>query len=125
MKSNKGFRGDRLRALREHYGLTQTELGQRVGITQTLEQRHESNRHGPSLDTVAAYARELNCSIDYLMGVVNETNQYLMPQDLSKTEQALLNAYRMGDLNRVLQILVNAPQQATPATTKPEPAKRL
>jgi transcriptional regulator with XRE-family HTH domain len=62
--------GKRLRELRRRRGLTQAEIGERLGITQTLVSEYERGNlrvHGP---LVAAFAKELKVSADEILGLV-------------------------------------------------------
>ena len=57
---------DRLRAARRHRGWTQTELAERVGVTQSQVSQWENSRF-PGRDYLAAIAETLNVSLDHLL----------------------------------------------------------
>lgn len=68
--------GERIRALREQRGWTQTELGQRVGETghtRPVGQGHIANLEkggaSPSVELLAGLATALGTTADYLLGL--------------------------------------------------------
>jgi len=63
----------RLRALRKQKGLSQTELGERVGVHYTHIGRYERGVSRPAADTLKRLADALGVSGDYLLeGAVEE-----------------------------------------------------
>ena len=56
-----------LRKLRADKQLTQTELAERVGISQTMISEYEKGRKKPTLDVVVLIADTLRCSVDDLL----------------------------------------------------------
>lgn len=56
-----------LRRARESKSLTQTELAQRVGVTQAAISGYEKGTKMPTLDVAALIADTLKCSIDELL----------------------------------------------------------
>ena len=61
--------GDRLRQLRKEQGLTQTELGKRVGISQRLVAYYEAQGGSPSPELLVKFADALGISTNTLLGV--------------------------------------------------------
>jgi transcriptional regulator with XRE-family HTH domain len=59
--------GARLRELREERGLSQRELGSRLGILQSKLSKYESGTHQPSLRTLVRMANLFAVSTDYLL----------------------------------------------------------
>jgi transcriptional regulator with XRE-family HTH domain len=59
--------GARLRELREERGLSQRELGSRLGILQSKLSKYESGTHQPSLRTLLRMANLFAVSTDYLL----------------------------------------------------------
>ena len=53
-------------------GLTQTELGKRVGLSQRLMTYYETQGGSPSPDLLTRFAKELGVSVNVLMGVAPE-----------------------------------------------------
>lgn len=60
--------GDRIRRFRKLKGLTQTELGEIVGISQRLMTYYETQGGTPSADLLARFAEALDVSTDMLLG---------------------------------------------------------
>lgn len=60
--------GARLRKLRNDSGLTLKELGRRLGVKLGQVSKVEAGWHVPPLETLLVLARELGCSLDYLLG---------------------------------------------------------
>jgi transcriptional regulator with XRE-family HTH domain len=61
--------GSRIRAARTEYGMAQAELGRRVGISRQQMNSIEFDRQPPTAEQVAAIARILRVSGDYLLGL--------------------------------------------------------
>lgn len=55
--------GERLKSLRERAGLTQAELGKRIGARQSHVHRLEIGEREPTLATAVAIARAIGCDI--------------------------------------------------------------
>lgn len=60
--------GIRLRQLREAYGITQEELGEKLNLTKANISKYESGRLEPNLDTLSFLAHLFGVSVDYLLG---------------------------------------------------------
>lgn len=61
--------GDRLRQLRKEQALTQTELGERMGISQRLVAYYEAQGGSPSPELLVRFADALGISTNVLLGV--------------------------------------------------------
>jgi transcriptional regulator with XRE-family HTH domain len=61
--------GDRLRQLRKSLALTQTELGDRMGISQRLVAYYEAQGGSPSPELLVRFAEALGVSTAELLGV--------------------------------------------------------
>ena len=56
---------NRVKQLREQHGaLTQSQLGDIVGVTRQTIAAIEQRRYSPSLETAFKLAREFNCTVD-------------------------------------------------------------
>lgn len=66
--------GERLRRLRTEKGLTQKELGDRIGRTVTAVSKYESGAIKPTLEVAVDLAFELHISLDELFGYENKSN---------------------------------------------------
>ena len=68
--------GDRLRERRTERGLLQRELADKIGISNRNISSYEKNDREPSYDILVKLAEALDCSTDYLLGVVDEPNRF-------------------------------------------------
>ncbi len=57
-----------LKEQREKMGLTQKQLGNRIGVSEGMISRYENNMSEPSFDMLRAFAAIFNVSMDYLAG---------------------------------------------------------
>jgi transcriptional regulator with XRE-family HTH domain len=80
---NDGF-GDRLRRFRKAKGLTQTELGDLVGISQRLVTYYETQGGNPPADVLARLSEALDVSTDVLLGLAtpNDPRASAAPETL-------------------------------------------
>lgn len=69
--------GNHLRMLRERYGISQEELGRRVGRAGSVISNYENNLKLSSLDVLITMAEIYNVSLDYLVGF-NKADQVLL-----------------------------------------------
>lgn len=69
--------GNHLRMLRERYGISQEELGRRVGRAGSVISNYENNLKLPSLDVLITMAEIYNVSLDYLVGF-NKADQVFL-----------------------------------------------
>lgn len=102
------MRGDRIRELREKSGLSQQDLADRTAISHKQLWRYENEESIPSADVLARLAREFDVTMEYLIGLSDDPHGYTTIADLSHQEQALLEAYRQVDLERILRIVLEA-----------------
>lgn len=59
----------RLQFMRIRRGFTQSELASRVGVSCNAISDYENCRYFPRFEIIVALSRELDCGINYLMGV--------------------------------------------------------
>ncbi len=59
----------RLKELRLDNNLTQVQLGEKTGISQTSLAKWENAERSPSIEYVAQLALFFNCTIEYLIGL--------------------------------------------------------
>lgn len=64
--------GLRIISILQKRGLTQKELSERVGVTQTVMSRYISGDRDPKPDMVANIATALHTTSDFLLGIENE-----------------------------------------------------
>ena len=72
----------RLRELRKEAGLTQEELGRKVGLEKNTISSYESDVRKPSAYIAAKIARTLNVSLDYLCSMTNDRYEIRIPKDV-------------------------------------------
>lgn len=60
---------EKMRCLREHYGLTQMQLAERLGVTKSAVNAWETGTNSPSLTYIIKLAQIYGVSTDYLLGV--------------------------------------------------------
>ena len=66
--------GERLRHLRLAEGITQAELGRRIGRTVTAISKYESGAMKPTLEVAVELAFQLKVTLDELFGYENKSN---------------------------------------------------
>ena len=59
----------KLKELREECGLSQTQLGKKLNVTQAGVAKWEAGTREPSLDVLLAIAQYFNVTTDYLLGL--------------------------------------------------------
>lgn len=62
------FRGDLLKTWRTSHGLTQTEAGSRINVSQNFWRNLETGTKQPSIDTLVLISKETGISVDDLLG---------------------------------------------------------
>ena len=67
--------GSRVRTIRKLRGLTQTQLAEMTGTSNSLISMVEQNQTGPSLRNAALIAMALGTSMDYLLGWVEDARR--------------------------------------------------
>lgn len=73
--------GERLFKTRKIRGLSQTELGKRVGLSKRMISHYEGKaEEGPPLNTLSRIAEALNVSVSYLLG---ESTQKALGSEIS------------------------------------------
>ena len=58
----------RIKEIRKKCGLTQKELGERVGVSEAAISQYESGKRRPDYEIVLRMADYFGCSVDYLLG---------------------------------------------------------
>lgn len=68
--------GDRIRQLRENAGMTQAELGKKIGVSDRVLGYYEANERFPrKQEVLTKLASVFNVSVDYLLGTDGELMQ--------------------------------------------------
>jgi len=98
------LRGDRLRAAREQKGLSQRALSLKCGLAFNMLYRYENGQTDPSINTIEKIARELDVSLDYLVGFSSTPRGQLTESTLTPEERNLLVSFREGGWKNVIQL---------------------
>lgn len=80
--------GNRIRKYREEFGLTQTELADRIGVSNSRVSNWEQGINRPDADMLAEICMALNVSPSLLLGIQIST------EELSDHERRIIQAYR-------------------------------
>lgn len=83
----------RLKELRLQHGLTQAQLGEKVGVKQNTFTNWENGKRTPNIEDIIKLSTLLGVSIDYLIGYSNIKPSYSDPNietESTRTEVALL-----------------------------------
>ena len=66
----------RIRDLREDRDLTQQQIAEYLHIKQNTYSQYENGHRQPSIEILIALARYYKTSVDYILGLTNETKPY-------------------------------------------------
>jgi transcriptional regulator with XRE-family HTH domain len=97
---------DRLKHIRKLRGYTQKELADGLGTVQQQVAKWEMGINEPSSETLIRLAKLLDCSADWLLGLVDASDDHMQVRQISAHEQQLLNLYRRGALPELITRLV-------------------
>lgn len=61
-------KGDRLKALRKEKGLTQSQLGELIGVKKSVICLYERELRNPTIESIVALCQIFNVDADYLIG---------------------------------------------------------
>ena len=84
-----------LRLLRETLGISQTELGKKIGVARSTICQYESGRREPDNETLQRLADFFNVSVDYLLG----REQPVEKQEISVPDKDVMVAFQDGAEN--------------------------
>lgn len=110
--------GERVKELRKEAGLTQIELGEKLGVDRNTIRRWENNENPPSEENLLLLSRCFDVSMYYLLGITDEKKmEMLTDEDEEKIiakrkqydEERLLTLYRTlsPDMKKLIQAVVN------------------
>ena len=88
--------GERLKKIRNNAGMTQMQVAQKSGISQSNINTWENSRSLPLPNGLIALADCFGCSVDYLLGRENEESIIVVNEDKRYTpdEKNLVELYR-------------------------------
>lgn len=65
--------GRKICDLRKDYGLTQLELGEKIGVSEQAISKWENDKSLPDVSLLPILATLFNCSVDYILGIEDDT----------------------------------------------------
>jgi len=78
--------------LRKEKGVTQTELGNAIGVGAYTISKWERGKFVPDIDSIIALADYFECSIDYLVGREDDFGNITVNKSISKESEKILSA---------------------------------
>lgn len=102
-----------LKRFRAHYGLSQKEVAEKVGMGATSYYRYESGKFLPQADVLIKLANTYNVSTDYLLGLSDEPHP--MKRDDEEIKAALEYRDKWQNLLRLASLDGLLPQPAATA----------
>ena len=100
-----GFK-ETLKELREDYGLTQKVLAENSKLSPQCISQLEMGIRSPNSDTLIALADTFECSIDYLLGrVENEDTIYSQSPKVKSFNQKLIEIIKGKELYKLLDFV--------------------
>lgn len=104
-----GYPGQRIAERRNYLQMSQEELAALLGTTQKQISRYENGRNDPTGEVLIKFARALDTSADWLLGLTDVSERSLRGQgDLDEDERELIMLYREkppGERQRVMKVL--------------------
>lgn len=100
------LRSDRLKQARCARGLTQQDLADKFKVTQQRVAKWENGFTNLTAETLVPLADFLDCTTDWLLGLVNDPQAKVSEAMLSLDEQTLIELYRAGALPPDIQRLI-------------------
>ncbi len=86
---------DELRLLRKQDGLTQAELGQRLGISKSTISMYECGNREPDFETLEAFADYFNVDMNRLTGIDKTPSvPYIPSNQITRSEYSMIRSYR-------------------------------
>lgn len=110
--------GERLFKARKARGLSQEELGEKIGLSKRMVSRYEGNFPGPPMETLIRFAEALDVTAGYLLGEspLKTVKDHLKPE-LRKYVEALEKLPR-SDRRTILRMIELAEQDNLKAEKK-------
>lgn len=114
------LRGSRLREARKKKGLTQSELGNIVGVGKSAICCYEKETRNPTLETIIEFMCALGVTADYLLGtdeiIKTEVDNSLEYRTMTKEEVQFIDELRKDKL--VYEILFEDPKRGSDLVKK-------
>ena len=91
------IKGDRLKELRKAKGLTQSELGEMLGVKKSVVCLYEKEKRNPSVESIIDMVQIFNVTADYLLGTENKIQ-------VVENEQTETYAFTKEEVNFILEL---------------------
>ena len=97
--------GQTLKTLRKDRHMTQTELGNKLGISKAAVSKYEQGIASPPLDILRSMAAILNVSLDYLCGTEqrDKISVYNLTEEQIEVINSLIGLFREHNYRRAAQ----------------------
>lgn len=84
--------GDRIKEIRMHYGMTQTELADKLNLSKSIISAYENNIRGISIDVLLKLSELFNVSVSYFLEEADDSTQRLTVDitDLTKEQTKII-----------------------------------
>lgn len=119
--------GERIKAARERAGITQVELGEKIGVSGVAVMRYEKHTRQPRLEQIHAIADALNIPVEEILGIAPE-NRIVSSTDKLLYFFGMLNEDgqqkamdRVEELTEIPRYQAGSPAQAAGNTPPPSP----
>lgn len=89
--------GERITQERERLGLTQSELAEKLDVSQKSISKYERDDRRPNFETIAKMSHLFGVTADYLLGISSRDTAAGSASTLSPEEQDVIDAYRKAD----------------------------
>ena len=96
----------RIRDRRKALGISQEALAVLIGTHQGQVSKFENGDSVPSSDVLAALARALKTSSDWLLGLAEDGRSDLREYELSPKEREAVAAWRRGERLQAIRVIV-------------------
>ncbi len=107
--------GSRLKSRRKQLGLTQSELGELIGVGKSAVCCYEKETRNPTLENIIEMIHVLGVSVDYLLGadsiVQMEDENHPRYRTMTKEEIMFIDELKKDKI--VYEILFNDPKRGT------------
>lgn len=113
--------GNRLREVRKAKGLTQTELGELIGVGKSAICCYEKETRNPTLEAVIEMIHVFGVSADYLLGadyLVKMDNQNLFEDYVALTKEEIIFIEELKKNKLVYDILMEDPKRGAELVKK-------
>lgn len=99
--------GERLQEIRKDHGDTQQSLADKLHVTLFAVRCWEQGKSSPNYDTLIKICKLYHISSDYLLGLIDEDQHYLQPQ------QKRLSAENLMTVKKFTAFLLNEQNKKT------------